>query len=172
MCSAYVNASHAGVWCPFHIYNSIPAHTFITWCQPASWSISQMHIIRANTYLLTSQSFYPLPFSPPNSCMPKLNVLMATKPFNYELCTYRMQSFPISLCMFWLYVNKATRTEPFVSAHLRHLPAPAEAHPNRVCAASRQQTTAQFEQLRQNDYQALTTNFGSVCALFSCFCPW
>ena len=131
--SAYPSMNHASIWHPYHIYNSIPACTFKTWHQPASWSISQMHVIRANAYLLTSQSFYPLLypllFSPPNSCASKPDVLMAIKPSKYELCTYRMQSFPISHCMFGLYVSKATRTEPLVSAHLRHLLAPAEAHP-------------------------------------------
>ena len=127
--SAYTSANHAGIWHPYRIYNSIPACTFRTWCQPASLSITQMHVIRANMYLLTSQScyplLYPLPFSPPNSCTPKPDVLMATEPSKYELCTYRMQSFPISHCTFRLYVNKTTRTEPLVSDHLRHLLAPA-----------------------------------------------
>ena len=112
-------------------------------------------------YLLTSQScylllypllfllLYPLLFSPPNSYMPKPDVLLATEPSNYEHCTYRMLSFLVSHCTFRLYVNKATRTEPLISAHLRHLPAPAEARPNWVCAASRQQTATQFEQQTQ-----------------------
>ena len=147
--SACASASHAIIWHPDHIYNSIPAHTHRTWCQPSSWtihrcmSLEQMRIYSHRiittlystlycSYLPTASRQSPTCYQPPS---------LSTTSFAPTECRNSRQSLCISIVCHQSYKSWAC------SICLPQAPACTSGSPsNWVCIASKQQATTQLKQ--------------------------
>ena len=149
MRSACASASHAVVWHPHHIYNPIPARTYKTWCQPASWyphrciTLEQIrkyaplfcdpfYSTHCSSHLSTASRQSLTCYRPPS---------LSTTSFAPTECRISHQSLHISIICHQSYKNWAC------SICLPQAPACTSGSPsNWVCVASKQQATTQLEQ--------------------------